>query len=361
LAREAWARSLQDTLAGRLAARLNVTGGLSASGSGSAPSLRALQLVSEARAAYALSRLNEAAALLQTATKEHPKYGPAWAMLAKTNARLLAPAAATGQPSTQQYQEVLEQAQTAATLSPGTVDSFVAMALAYRGLLDRSRMREMAQRAVALDPRNGEARVILGDAFSPSPGFGCPTTPQPDAAEEAYLEALRIDPLFGSGYVNLVTLRWWMGRRVEAMEALENGLAAQPRNALLHVTRPFNLLFAGRIDESERLMRQRLDSGAALTPLEDVTVGHLALKQGRWTEADARFARPGTAVALDNLALNMITAVAYFEAGRPAEGASYLARGVAREPDCAVWARLVPALAPYRDTPEFVAALKPPR
>jgi TolB-like protein/Tfp pilus assembly protein PilF len=350
--------TLQDTLAGRLAARLSVNGGIGAAARpASAPNLRTLQLVTDARAAYAVSRYDEASALLRTATAADPQYGPAWALLAKVNSRLLSPVAAAGQPSTQQYQDVLEQARTAASLSPGTVESSIAMALAYRGLLDRPRMQEMAQRAVDIDPRSGEARILLGDALSISPGFGCPTSPQPDAAERAYLEALRIDPLFASGYLNLVTLRWWLGRRAEALVALEEGLAVQPQNAILNASRPFNTLFAGRVDEAERLLRQRLDAGAPLTRLEDVTLGYAALKRQRWAEADARFANAETARSLMNRAYTMITAVAYFEAGRPAEGASYLSRGVAMEPDCAAWARIVPALAPYRDLPEFVAAL----
>lgn len=53
----------------------------------------------------------------------------------------------------------------------------------------------------------------------------------------------------------------------------------------------------------------------------------------------------------------MITSVAQFQAGRLAEGGAYLARGVRMERDCAQWATEVPALAPYRATPEFKRAI----
>ena len=349
---------LEETLASRFATRLSPAPATSAGGAPAATSsLEAYQLVTDARALYALGRFSEASAMLQKATGLDPRYSVAWALRAKSNARLLSPAVVSGQPSTAALRAALEDATTAVTLDPTAVESHLALALAYRGLKDRLRWRESANRGAALDPRNGEARILLGDALSISPGFGCPTDSEPAAAEEAFRQGLRIDPLAASGYVNLTTHRWWMGRRVDALAALDEGLAAHPGNVLLNSSRPFNLLFAGRVDEAAALLKRRVDSGVSLTPLEVVTLGYVALRRQRLDEAAARFSRGEAARALANLAFTMITAVAHFEAGRPAEGAAYLARGIAAEPECADWARQVPALTPYRDTPEFARAV----
>jgi predicted Zn-dependent protease len=157
--------------------------------------------------------------------------------------------------------------------------------------------------------------------------------------------------LFTSGYVNMTTNRFWMGRFVEALASMDEGIATVPGPGLL--ARPFNLFFAGRVDEAETLLKSRIDAGATLVPLEEVTLGYLSLKRGRFDEAAARFSSGTAARALTNLAFTLITAVAYFQAERPAEGASYLARAVDAKPQCAQWAWQVPALAPYRETQEF--------
>jgi serine/threonine protein kinase/tetratricopeptide (TPR) repeat protein len=349
---------LEETLASRFATRLSpaATTGIGARPAATS-SLEANQLVTDARALYALGRFSEAGTLLEKATRLDARYALAWALLAKSTARLLSPAAVSGAPAPEALKATLDAAETAVALDPTAVESHIAMALAYRGLRDRVRWRESAKRAAALDPRHGEPPVILGDTLAISPGFGCPTDPQPAAAEDAYREGLRIDPLNGGGYMNLTTHRWWMGRRVDALAVVDDGLAIQPRHFLLNSTRPFNLLFAGRVDEAEALLKRRVDAGTALTPLEDVTLGYLALRRQRFEEAAARFSSGRTARLLANLNFTMITAVAHFDAGRPADGAAYLARGIAAEPECAEWARRVPALAPYRDGREFARAV----
>jgi CHAT domain-containing protein len=242
-----------------------------------------------------------------------------------TNSRALAPAAASGQPADAALKAALDEATMAVSLDSSAVEGQLALALAYRGLKDRARWREAANRAAAIDPRNAEAKTVRGDSLAISPGFGCPTDAQPSVAETTFREALRIDPLFGSGHVNLTTHLWWMGRRVEALASVEQGLAVQPGNVVITRSHPFNTLFADRVDAAEALMRSRVDSGAALSPLEDLTRGYIALRR--------------------------------FEAGRHDDGGTYLARAVAAEPDCAKWAEQIPVLASYRETPAFRSAV----
>ena len=55
------------------------------------------------------------------------------------------------------------------------------------------------------------------------------------------------------------------------------------------LARPFNLFFAGRVDEAEMLLKNRIDAGATLAPLEEVTLGYLSLQRGRFDEAASRF------------------------------------------------------------------------
>jgi serine/threonine protein kinase/tetratricopeptide (TPR) repeat protein len=359
---------LEETLAQRLAAQLAPAAAAPAlspvpstakgTSTDATDSLVAYQKVTEARGLYALGLYPDAQALLLEATRLDPKYTGALALLSKTESRSVSPAVAADRPSRELLQRALARAQAAIALDPALADGHVAAALAYRGMWDRQRMREAATRAIALDGGIGEPRVLLGDALSVSPGFGCPVDGDAQAAESAYLGALQVDPLFASGYMNLTTNRWWMGRRVEALESIDAALIVQPQNVLLHSTRPFNLLFAGRVDEADGVMAQRVAAAQSLSALESVTLGYLALARRRFDEADRIFARADVVRSMGNLALRLITATAFFEAGRPAEGARHLREGIGVDPNCARWAQQVPALAAYRQTPEFTAVVR---
>ncbi len=195
----------------------------------------------------------------------------------------------------------------------------------------------------------------MGDSFSISVGFGCPLDARPDLAEAQYREAIGIDPLFGTGYLNLTTSLWWMGRPVEALDALEQGLAAQPANTTLAASRAFNLVFADRVDEAEALLRAR--EGTPARVVDHATWAFIALRRKRFAEADDRLRQADEGGLFRSLAWTMITAFSQFQAGRQAEGGAYLARGVRMQSDCAEWATEVPAFAPYRDLPAFRRAI----
>ena len=59
--------------------------------------------------------------------------------------------------------QALSEATEAVRLQPALLDGQIALALAYRGLLMTPEQRAAAERAVALDPRSGEARVLVAE------------------------------------------------------------------------------------------------------------------------------------------------------------------------------------------------------
>jgi TolB-like protein len=348
---------LEDQLATRFAAKLNPRTS-KVTRTEITADIQAYRLVSDARTQYALGRFAEALPLLQQAVERDPKYALAWAMLSKTLSRMAAPATVTGRPKPEVLKAALEAATSAVELAPGAVESQVALALAYRGLRDFDRMVDAARTAVAFDSHNGEARTLLATALSSSPGFGCPTSARPDEAEAAFREALRADPLQGSSYLNLTVHLWWMNRQVEALTSVDDGLAAQPGNAMLTRSRPFNLVFANRVDEAEAILNQRVSLPVAESPNDTLTRAFIALRRKKYAEAEAVMRRPAAQDALASLAWTMISAVAYFQADRPKEGAALLERGMRAEPSCIAWASTPPpALSPYRHTSEYVDAL----
>ena len=141
---------IEETLASRLAARLTPIVPTNAALGPTTSNLAAYQLVTDARALYALGRFAETRSSLLKATSLDPRYALAWALLAKSSARLMSPAVVTGHPNPDALRGTLDEATTAATLAPTLAESQVALALAYRGLQDRDRARDAAAAAVAL-------------------------------------------------------------------------------------------------------------------------------------------------------------------------------------------------------------------
>ena len=316
--------------------------------------LRAYQLVTDARAHYALGEWDKARPLLDEAVKRDPNYAMAWATLSKTHSRAISPASAAA-PDPALRTAALREALIAVKLAPTLVEAHIAVALAHRSLGQRDALRTAAEQAVRLKPRNGEARILLGDALSISPGFGCPVDARPEDAVREYREALRIDPLEASGYGNLTTVLWWMGRPVEALQTQEAARAEQPRHALNLAWMPFNMVFAGKVDEAEALLAAR--SKPPIPGRDEAIHGYIALARKQFDQADARFAAADAKGVFGNLALTLITSAANFQAGRADQGGAYLARGIRAAPGCAAWAMQVPVLAPYRATPAFKAAV----
>jgi len=345
---------LEDELATRFAARFGARGRAATRQSGTPP-LEAYQAVSEARAHYALGRLSEARALLKHAVDRAPGYAAAWASLSKTDSRLAAPAANQGRVSSEGLQQALEEATTAVSLEPGLVDAQIALALAYRGLGMLPAQRAAAEQALALDRRNGEALVIIGDAYAIAPGLRCPSDPQPERAEQRYREALTIDPL-SSGHNNLTTHLWWMNRQTEAHQTMSEGVSIQPDNVQLRLWLPFNMAFAGRADEAFEMWRSGLQNPQQLRPVDAFIAGIIDLKRRKFETADDYLRRAGSQIT-EALPFSLILAVTQLQAGRMSDGATSLQRGLERDSACPAWFDRVPAFAPFKDAPGVRAVL----
>ena len=208
------------------------------------------------------------------------------------------------------------------------IDTQIALALAYRGLGMLPAQRAAAERALALDRRNGEALMIIGDSYAISPSLRCPGDPQPERAEQRFREALAIDPLT-SGRISLTTHLWWMNRQTEAHQNMVEGLSIQPGNVQLKLWSPFNMAFAGRAEEAFGLWRSGLENPQQLRPLDAFIAGIIDLKRREFETADDYLRRAGSQIT-EALPFSLILAVTQFQAGRISEGATSLQRGLER-------------------------------
>ncbi len=346
--------ALEDELATRFAASFGARGSI-ATRQSETPSLEAYQAVSDARAHYALGRLREARTLLQQAVDRAPRYAAAWAWLSKTDSRLAAPSSYEGRISREMLQQALDGATTAVSLEPALIDAQIALALAYRGLGMLPAQRAAAEHALALDRRNGEALMIIGDSYAISPSLRCPGDPQPERAEQRFREALAIDPLT-SGRISLTTHLWWMNRQTEAHQNMVEGLSIQPGNVQLKLWSPFNMAFAGRAEEAFGLWRSGLENPQQLRPLDAFIAGIIDLKRREFETADDYLRRAGSQIT-EALPFSLILAVTQFQAGRMSEGATSLQQGLERDSACPAWFDRAPAFAPFKDAPAVRAVL----
>jgi serine/threonine protein kinase/tetratricopeptide (TPR) repeat protein len=340
---------LEDELASRFATRLGARGSIAASPRESPP-LEAYQAVIDARAHYALGRFLEARALLQRAVDQAPRYATAWAWLSKVDSRLASPSNFEGdRERTELLRQALTEATTAVTLQPGLVDSEMALALVYRGLQQTPALRAAVERAIALDPRNGEAHGLLAESYAMSASFGCPSDPRPELADERYRDALAIDPLNGAVRLSLTTHLWWMNRQAEAFAVVEEGLSIRPDTVMLNVWAPFNMSFAGRADEAFELLRKNT-LGVSDLQRNAFIAAIIELKRRNFVSADDYFRKAGPQFA-ETLPFPLIAAVTHFQVGRMEEGAMYLQRGLQRQAACIAWFDHVPAFAPFKNEP----------
>ena len=137
--------------------------------------------------------------------------------------------------------------------------------------------RTRAAAALAKDPRNPRALVLLGNALAGLRDL--------DAAVEQIEEAINVDRDFTLGYANLGALEAARGDREAAEAALRRAVQIAPKSPLAHSALANYLLAAGNRDEA----RTELKAALALDPesaMVNKTLAMLHIAQNQLPEAE---------------------------------------------------------------------------
>ena len=345
---------LEDELARKLTTKLE--GGTSATTSSRehTDSLEAYQVVTEARGAYAVSNYPEAIRQLERAVELDPRYGDAWALLAKSYARFTSAASFAGGSISELTGKAIGAARRAVQLSPASYDAHLAMALAHRSAERAQPWRDEARAALELNPRIAEGYGLLADAYSTNPNWGCVRDRNATIAEESYRKALQIDPRSSAAYNNLAAHLSWIGRPEEALEVADEGLRVQPQSPVLHRARIRALVALRRVTDADRSV-EVLRKRRTLSALERITLGAVDLQLGRLEAASQAFEEAANTAPVS--VNDLLVAVYYLESGMPDQAARYLRRTFEREPGCAVFVTNSPAFAAFLKSPQVQAVL----
>ena len=187
----------------------------------------------EGRALYAAREYQAAITSLERAIARDARFGSAWALLAKSHARLSQPVWAGG---SEAATRAAEAARRAVEEAPNAADTHVALSLAARSRGDVAEWRAEAQRAVDLDPRAAEAYALLGDSYS-SVVYACNADQDPERAEAYYRRALESMPDLTTAISNRAGNLRRMGRYAECVELLNRALRLFRDDTPLRATR----------------------------------------------------------------------------------------------------------------------------
>jgi tetratricopeptide (TPR) repeat protein len=202
--------------------------------------------------------------------------------------------AAMQQHSAQGLQTAVDIFSQALAVNPDDVHSLTGLAQArlmqarYR-LLDRPVAERLAadllDRAADLDPES--------PALNSGQGLLAWHRGQPELAEEAFREALRLDPRHDAAnlfYGLLLLEDPTLHRPFEAVELWRIGARSNPDSVLLQAHLAWTDWRAGRIDQAERDLHRLIEIEPELTPAH-FTLGELYLASGRQAEAIRHYRR----------------------------------------------------------------------
>ncbi len=339
---------LEDDLARRFATRL-AAGNYTHIKREETSSVEAYQAFMEARTLYGVGDFKtDVIDRLKRAVAIDPAYAQAWALLAKTYARLASPAFVSGDSVHEYRRQSLVAARRAAELNPSLYDAHVALALAYRENGQYSSWRAEAQRAIALNPRQSEAYALLGDSYFTGPVWGCARDRNVTLAENYYRQAIAIDPRFAAGHGNRNASLRWGGQPQKALDAADEALQMFPTSSYVRRQRNDSLAALNRVDEAERGM-QELIRGRAPSGIELLTLGFIDLQRGRDAEAEKKFAQ---ALALSpTVDYEVIIGLYYATTGRPDEARARLSRTFEKDRACAQFVASSPPFAQFAAQP----------
>lgn len=300
----------------------------------------------EGQALYSARQYRDAVASLEPAVSRDPRYASAWALLAKTYARLAQPAWAGGSSATIR---ATEAAQRAVEIAPDAADVRIALALAARARGDVRMWRREAQRALELDPLAAEAYALLGDSYS-SLVYACDRDINAELADEYYRKALQLKPDLTTAVSNRATNLRRMGRYVECIDLVNRALRSLSDETPLVLVRGGCRLMqgdlAGAVEDIEPLRENPKVSPAGSL----VLLGLLALKRG---DVDAGVRDIEAAANLHHSAQSeLFVAEAYAAATDLPRLTGHLKRAFDMDASCPGFVAASPAFRSVRDTPE---------
>jgi len=313
---------------------------------GDTANAQAYAAFAEGKALYAVRQYRDAVASLERAVARDPKYGSAWALLAKAHARLAQPVWAGGVDASNR---AADAARHAAEFAPDKADTRVALALAARARGDVATWRAEAQRALDLDPRAAEAYALLGDSYS-SVVYACNRDQDAERAESYYRKALELMPDLTTAISNRAGNLRRMGRYTECVDLLNRAVRSFPDQTPLRATRGGCRLMqgdlAGGAEDIESLRgNPRIAPAGAL-----VYFGLLELKRANTAEGVRNL--EAAAQADKSARFELIVAEVYGLTGDVERATTHLKRAFGMDASCAGMVDTSLAFKPIRDTPE---------
>lgn len=208
-------------------------------------------------------------------------------------------------------------------LDPTYADAFAetsnALALRYWLVGDRTLLDSAVaagRRAIELDPGSGQGYRVLGWALD--------FRGEPEAALEAHLHAVELDPNLSDGLANLY--HWSFGRLDEAARWWRPALATDPTNVFLNWQIGRTYLFLGMLDRARALFEQTIAFEPSL-PRGYYFLSLALLQEGRHDDARAQIERMLAGTRDDPSAL-ALAGLAEVELGDLPAARGYFERGL---------------------------------
>ncbi len=224
------------------------------------------QEINKLMALFGGGRYTEAAALAQTMTVRHPRYGFGWKALGAVLLQMGRNA------------DALVPMQKAAALLPGDAEAHNNLSVIFMKLNRADEAEASCRRALQVKPDYAEAHNNLGSILK--------DVGRLEEAEASYRRALQVKPDYAEAHYNLGTTLKELGRLNEAEASYWRALDSNPDYFDAHNNLGFTLKELGRLEEAEACFHRALQ-------------GKPDLVEGRFNLAQVKKVKPGD----DNLAV----------------------------------------------------------
>ena len=174
------------------------------------------------------------------------------------------------------FDDARVRAQKALAVDPKNVDAQILLANALAGLKDLNGAVAQLEEAIKLSPGRSQTYASLGQ-IELSRG-------RRDAAETAFKSAVELAPQSANARLALGNFLWATGRPSEAEQQFNAALAAEPDNVLGHRTAAAFYLSSGKLDAAEPHLKRVVD----LTKAPAASLALADFYTARHRDADAR-------------------------------------------------------------------------